>query len=315
MAETDVSLFMRLHLGDWLRATQGMSAEEVGVHICLLTAAWQSGGRLPDDCDRLARLSRLHLDRFSTVFRCIEHLWPVVDGCRNAPGMVEQIEKARAAKLAAIARGKAGGVAPHPTQRKPISRVQVEMKSSSSRDEGRDGIDTPTSDLRLNPDLTPPSSASVSVPSLPLLASGSGEEQQPCQIEQKDSEKIRAVFAHYRTHHPRSFPSPVSTSKEWRHVQARLREGHGVDDLCRAIDGFHKSPWHLGENDRGREYLSLDLIMRDGSHVADGIAFFEAPDKPVMNEREMRSQRAGKGFLERLEALGMGDKPDGPGKI
>lgn len=312
MAEADVSLFMRLHLGDWLRATQGMSAEEIGVHMCLLTAAWQMGGKLPDDQERLARLSRLQLDRFSTVFRAIEHLWPVEDGFRVAPGMVEQIEKAKAAKLAAIARGKAGGKAPHPTQRKPANRVRVETKSTSTQDEGRDGIDTPTSDHRLDPDLTPPPAASVSVSlPLPLFASGSGSEQPACHDQQRDSEKIRKVFAHYRTLHPRSFPSPVSTGKEWRLIQARLREGNTVEDLCKAIDGYHRSPFHLGENDRNRQYLGLDLLMRDGTHVEEGMRLCDAAGSPVMSVREMRSQRAGEGFVEKARALGIGVKANG----
>lgn len=164
-----------------------------------------------------------------------------------------------------------------------------------------------------DPDLTPPPAASVSCSQLTLLASGSGEEQPACQKEPTDAEKIRAVFAHYRTYHPRAFPSAASTSKEWRLIQARLREDYTVADLCEAIDGYHRSAWHLGENQSGKKYLGLELIVRDGTHVAAGIMSADEPPKPVMSEREMRSQRAVSGFLDRLETLGLGGTENGQG--
>jgi hypothetical protein len=164
-----------------------------------------------------------------------------------------------------------------------------------------------------DPDLMPPAAASVSPSQGTLFASGSGEEQPACQGGPKDAEKIRAVFAHYRKYHARSFPSPGQTSKEWRQIQARLREDYSVGDLCEAIDGYHRSAWHQGENKDGKKYLGLDLIMRDGTHVATGIAFAEEPAGPVMSERERRSQRAGEGFLARLESLGLGGAGNGPG--
>lgn len=165
-----------------------------------------------------------------------------------------------------------------------------------------------------DPDLTTPSASTVSVSSqLPLLASGSGSEQPACQPESKDAEKIRAVFDHYRSHHPRSFPVPLPASKEWGLIRARLREGNSVENLCRAIDGYHMDPYHCGENASGTKFQSLELIMRNGSKVNAGLVFYEAKPGPVMSEREMRSKRAGAGFLATLDALGMGDKANGQG--
>jgi hypothetical protein len=92
--------------------------------------------------------------------------------------------------------------------------------------------------------------------------------------------EVRDVFAHYRRQHPRSFPRPMPGSKEWLKVVQRLREGYSVQDLCDAIDGYHRSPFHCGENQGGTKYLGLELIMRDGSHVAQGIQFLEEPALP-----------------------------------
>jgi hypothetical protein len=81
-------------------------------------------------------------------------------------------------------------------------------------------------------------------------------------------EPIRSVFAHYRTYHPRACPNPKSTSTEWRKIRARMEGGYSASDLCEAIDGYHKDQWHI-ENGQ----LSLELMMRDDSHVTAGLGF------------------------------------------
>jgi len=122
----------------------------------------------------------------------------------------------------------------------------------------------------------------------------------PLESAQPDSraDDIRAVFAHYRARHPRAFPEPKSTSKEWSAIAARMREGFSLDDLRAAIDGCHMTPHNLGENDRGAQYLGLELIMRNGSQVT---RFAETarngPPRVVMSAREMKGHRATESWL------------------
>lgn len=101
---------------------------------------------------------------------------------------------------------------------------------------------------------------------------------------------MRAVFERYRKHHPRAFPHPSSASKEWRAILARLKEGYTVEQLCEAVDGCHVSPFHMGQNARGKVYDSLELIVRDGSKVNGFLEVWQAhrakatsktgPDRP-----------------------------------
>jgi len=84
-----------------------------------------------------------------------------------------------------------------------------------------------------------------------------------------------SVFAHYRTLHPRSHRNPRAGSLEWRRIRERLEDGSTVEELCRAIDGYHASPFHCGQNDDRQKHLGLDLIMRDASHVQKGIEFLD----------------------------------------
>ena len=122
-----------------------------------------------------------------------------------------------------------------------------------------------------------------------------------------DAASITAVFEHYRTYHAKAFPRPAASSKEWRLIQARLREGFTVEDLRGAIDGNHRSPFHCGENDRNREYHSLELIVRDGSKVQQ---FLDVPQvSAVVSEREARTARAGNQWLERMEEQDAAQRP------
>lgn len=74
---------------------------------------------------------------------------------------------------------------------------------------------------------------------------------------------IARVIEHYQVEHPRSRPG----TKERGKIRSRLKEKFTVRDLCDAIDGCHKSPYHCGENDSGTKYQGLELIVRDAKHV------------------------------------------------
>lgn len=115
------------------------------------------------------------------------------------------------------------------------------------------------------------------------------------------SNEILAVFAHYRTHHPRAHRKPHSKMKEWRAVKARLTEGYTVEDLCRAIDGCHESPFHQGTNDTGAKYDGLELIVRDSSKVQKFMEIHErrqsGTDMAGLDEKTRRGAYAAQEWL------------------
>lgn len=116
------------------------------------------------------------------------------------------------------------------------------------------------------------------------------------------ADEVRAVFEHYRGYHPRAHKKPNPKQAEWRKIRARLDEGCSVEDLKLAIDGCHVSPYHCGENERGRPYQNLELIVRDGSKVNQFIEALEQSKSPVFSEKTKRSIRAGQQWLEEMEA-------------
>jgi hypothetical protein len=121
-------------------------------------------------------------------------------------------------------------------------------------------------------DLCPPAGPGGPVELDLDFSDGQGAPEEPT-----EADMVRAVFAHYRGKHPRAFANPQPGTKEWRLIVARLKEGSTVDDLCAAIDGYHLSPHHQGHNDRGTKYLGLELMVRDGTHVLQGLEFKAHP--------------------------------------
>jgi hypothetical protein len=102
---------------------------------------------------------------------------------------------------------------------------------------------------------------------------------------------VLSVFDHYRQYHQQAHKKPSPKSKEWKAIAARLSEGYTGDDLIQAIDGMHKSPFHMGENDRGKRYDSLELCMRDGSKVQQFIELAGQGTPDAKTEAERRRQR------------------------
>lgn len=106
----------------------------------------------------------------------------------------------------------------------------------------------------------------------------------PCRAGLDGSGDVGAVVEHYRAYHPTARPGDRERAK----IRARFKEGYTVDDLKTAIDGCHRSPYHCGENERGRIYQTLELIVRDSSKVAQFIELAK-DDRPLLSEKNSRT--------------------------
>lgn len=98
-----------------------------------------------------------------------------------------------------------------------------------------------------------------------------------------------SVFAHYRSYHPRAHARPERALREWNLITARLAEGYSVDDINSAIDGCHRCPHNLGDNERGQKYLSLELICRTGSQVNRFMEIAQSSDCAPLSEKTRRT--------------------------
>jgi uncharacterized protein YdaU (DUF1376 family) len=308
----DVSTFVSLHAGDTLKEISGRPLPEIGAQFLLLLRFWINGGSLPSDSERLRRLAGADRDEWPAIWAQLSPLWATSEDGQSVvhAGLAVQVGRARAAKLKAIERGRAGGSAPHPSQRGTprTSRDRVENKSRQSRDGAEPEIEhrVEMEPSLLTPNSEPPDLLKRDQPNIvdPLTegalsrgepagpgGAGAGEvlplvlvspEPEATRPSKPDSWKnVLAVFRHYHHahHHPmRRRLKP--TSKTARAIATRLRDGWTVEELCKAVDGFHLSPHHQGQNDRGTVYLDLYLFVRDEEQVEKGIGYAENPPKP-----------------------------------
>lgn len=110
--------------------------------------------------------------------------------------------------------------------------------------------------------------------------------------------QMAEVVAHYRGHHPKAFPRGLRAHMdEARKIKCRLSEGFTVEDLKRAIDGYHADPWHLGLNERNKPFLDLELIVRDAKHVQKGLEFHQRGPPPGLSQREKEGVWATESWL------------------
>jgi uncharacterized protein YdaU (DUF1376 family) len=251
-----VDVFMPIYIGDYLKDTFGLTAEEHGAYLLLLMHAWNAGGSLPDDCDVLCRLARVERQRWSDVWAAIGGFFQDADGKLTQRRLSKELELATARRVLASENGRKGNATRWGGHRDP-NRVAMPTRLADESLPHRSSPSPSPSEEKIG------SEDPISVPLPGDRAAG----------EPSGAALVREVFSHYRTYHPRAFPSPVPASREWRCIVARMREGSTVDDLRTAIDGYHRSPHHCGQNDRGTKYQDLGLIVRDGSHVAAGLRF------------------------------------------
>ena len=93
------------------------------------------------------------------------------------------------------------------------------------------------------------------------------------------------VFAHWVFMMGKN-PLRTRLDMQRRAVLAKALALYDEATLTLAIDGCAGSAWHAGENDRGRPFNDIELILRDARHIED------FAERGELLRREMGLQRA-----------------------
>ena len=98
------------------------------------------------------------------------------------------------------------------------------------------------------------------------------------EFKELQNKSITLIFEHWKTvmKHPGADLSPERIKK----IRARLNDGHSYEQCIKAINGCANSSYHMGNNDTGTVYDSIDLIFRNASKIEQFIN--RAKKKPLV---------------------------------
>lgn len=92
------------------------------------------------------------------------------------------------------------------------------------------------------------------------------------ETETETEREISVVFEHWKAVH--RHPRAKIDSKRRKVIREALKM-YSVEELKRAIDGYKRSPYHMGKNDSKTVYDDIELFLRDAKHIDAGLKFAE----------------------------------------
>lgn len=101
-----------------------------------------------------------------------------------------------------------------------------------------------------------------------------------------DTESVQRIFDHWRETH--EHPKAALTEKR-RKVIRKALAGYSEALLCQAITGYRNSPHHMGDNDRGTVYDSIELMLRDAEHIDRGLKCYSDPPRTDQSQLTRRN--------------------------
>ncbi len=88
---------------------------------------------------------------------------------------------------------------------------------------------------------------------------------------------VERIFRHWAEIHGHQRSALTSARVKLIH---KALSSYSEADLCQSISGYRNSPHHMGANDRGTVYDSIDLMLRDAKRIDAGLQFYRQPPLP-----------------------------------
>jgi hypothetical protein len=110
------------------------------------------------------------------------------------------------------------------------------------------------------------------------------------------SSLVLEVFDYWKAalNHPQAKLTPERKKK----IEERLSQGYTVAQIKTAIDGCRASPHHMGQNDTGTVYDSIELICRSGDKLEFFISRSNSSGRNKVNHRETHGERTARETAE-----------------
>jgi biotin operon repressor len=121
------------------------------------------------------------------------------------------------------------------------------------------------------------------------------------------SDDVTELFDFWKTQMGKT-DKAVLTDKRRRQIWKALKD-YSLDLLKQAVIGCTLSPYHMGQNDAGKRYDDIELIVRDAKRVEQFTGYFEQKPKNVsLYSDRPRPKHTG---LDQANSAGLTPRSDG----
>ena len=245
---------MPLFFGDLLASTPTWDGEERALYVLLLAYQW-SAGPLPNDTRRLAKMCQFDQPVFEKLWLQVKAKFVQTDAGLVNERLEQHRQKADQIAAKNADSGRAGAAA---RWRKDGERhSERHDERHSEQDSERQSFAMPSIPNQSIPNQTKPKKKEV----------GLTTNVRP---------DVLTVFAHWQSVHGHS---DAKLSDKRKAIIGKALRDYSADQLCEAISGYQQSPFHMGENDRGMVYDSIELMLRDAAKIDAGLAFARNPPR------------------------------------
>jgi uncharacterized protein YdaU (DUF1376 family) len=257
------------HLGDWIRDTVHLSLLEEGVYRRLIDQYYIREKPLPLDLNSVYRLARANskLEQSAVVSVLGEFFTQGGDGFHS---------KRCDSEIAEYHNGLPAADAKRENERERQRRARDRRKQlfATLRELGHVAPWDATTD-ELQTALSHATNGAGHEPVTPPVTRDNTAIQSPDTIHHKEEESVGSadivrVFDHWTTVHGKS--RSKLDDKRKKLIRAALKI-YPAETLCQSIDGYKRSEFHQGKNDRRTVYDDIEIMLRDAKQIDAGIAY------------------------------------------
>ena len=134
--------YMKLWIGDYLRDTRHLTVEQHGCYLLLLMAMWTSGGKLPSDHEKLARMVGLSISKWSKISHEVMEFFSRDSGSLTQKRLAAELKKAQKNSEVAKANSEARWLKYKEPPDAPAMQA-VSYHSHSHKEERKNGASAP----------------------------------------------------------------------------------------------------------------------------------------------------------------------------
>lgn len=232
-------IWMPLNIGDYLRDTMELSAEEHGAYLLLIMAYWTRRGPLPDDDKALRSITKISTHRWRKISPKMRAFFCVKDGFWHHKRIEQELQQA----------------AENRAKRRAQTEAAREAKAAKTRSAADSVTETP-------PPPPPHKESSLRSDSVES-ASREIDQMQPDPRAINGFNLQQAVEMWNALARELDLPLCAKLSKTRAgKLRARLQDAGGLGGWQKALEKIRGDPFFTGDNPRGWR-ANIDFLLRE----------------------------------------------------